>query len=322
MIYNILCIAIGFAALIVGADLLVKGSSGIAKKFYIPEIIIGLTIVCVGTSLPELMITVNSAIKGHTDLIISNAIGSNICNILLILGFVSIINPMKIEEDVKNIHIPISIIATLLVLLMGNGLFGYSQQNIERKEGIFLLCCFAIYFTYPLVIAIRDIVKSKDVKKDLKKRKKISIVTCVILIIIGAVLLKFGGDLVVDYSVIIASTFGISESIIGLTIVAVGTALPELVTSIVATMTKDTDIAIGNLVGSSILNICLILGLGASISPLPFYSYIYYIFIVSTLSLFLLWTFCHTGKDKNCISRVEGIIMFSLYILYTIKLFV
>lgn len=324
MVQEIIYILIGFVLLILGADVLVRGSSNIAKKFNIPEIIIGLTIVCLGTSLPELIITISSASKGYSDLIIGNAIGSNLCNILMILGLVSMIRPMLIEKDVRRIHIPISFFVTVLVLLLGNGIIGNSAATINSFEGLILLIAFIAYFSYPIIIAIKDIIKTEEKEKKRKKKpkKEISIFTSLLLILAGVFFLKFGGDFVVDNCVLIAQQFNISERIIGLTVVAIGTALPELVTSIIATITKDTDIAIGNLIGSSILNLCLILGVGAMISPLPFTSEINSIFILSALSLLLLWVFSYIGKEKKTVSRIEGAIMFCIYIAYIIKLIV
>lgn len=322
MFLNIFMIIIGFIALVFGADILVKGSSNIAKKFYIPEVIIGLTIVCIGTSLPELIITATSSMKGYTDLIIGNAIGSNLCNILLILGFSSMLRPMIIDKDMKTVHIPISIIVTILVLLLGNGIIGYKEASINRIEGWALLIIFAVYFTFPIITTVKDIIKTEENKKKANAHKEISIITSIIYILIGIIALKYGGDFVVDNAVEIANRIGISERITGLTIIAVGTALPELITSIIATLKRETDLAIGNLIGSSILNLCLILGLGAAITPIEFSFDFNFSFILSAISLLLLWIFCNSGKGKNTISRFEGGILFSLYVVYIITLFI
>lgn len=322
MFFNIFMIILGFIALVFGADILVKGSSNIAKKFYIPEIIIGLTIVCIGTSLPELIITVTSSAKGYTDLIVGNAIGSNLCNILLILGFSSMLRPMIIDKDMKTVHIPISIIVTILVLLLGNGIIGNAAASINRFEGFALLLVFAVYFTFPIITTIKDIIKTESNKRKANAHKEISVITSLLYIIIGAIALKYGGDFVVDNAVIIANNIGISERITGLTIIAVGTALPELITSIIATLKRETDLAIGNLIGSSILNLCLILGLGAVISPIEFSLDFNFSFVLSAVSLLLLWLFCYSGKGKNTISRLEGGILFSLYVVYIITLFI
>lgn len=317
---SVLLIIVGFFLLIVGADILVKGSSNIAQKFNIPEMIIGLTIVCIGTSMPEIIITITSATKDYADLIVGNAVGSNLCNLLLILGLVSIIRPVKLENEIRVMHLPISILATLLVLFIGNTTFISDKFTINRVEGIILLIIAAIYFAYPVVIAIKDILKSKKDRRNIKKRKQISIITSIIYIIIGVLLLKFGGDFVVDESTKIAEIFGISERVIGLTIVAIGTALPELITSVVAVFKNDTSLAIGNLIGSSMLNLCLILGLGAVIKPLSFSAEFNDNLILLAISTTAIWIFTNIG-EKNKITRFQGILMFLVFSIYIVKLF-
>lgn len=317
---SVLLIIVGFFLLIVGADILVKGSSNIAQKFNIPEMIIGLTIVCIGTSMPEIIITITSATKDYADLIVGNAVGSNLCNLLLILGLVSIIRPVKLENEIRVMHLPISILATLLVLFIGNTTFISDKFTINRVEGIILLIIAAIYFAYPVVIAIKDILKSKKDRRNIKKRKQISIITSIIYIIIGVLLLKFGGDFVVDESTKIAEIFGISERVIGLTIVAIGTALPELITSVVAVSKNDTSLAIGNLIGSSMLNLCLILGLGAVIKPLSFSAEFNDNLILLAISTTAIWIFTNIG-EKNKITRFQGILMFLVFSIYIVKLF-
>lgn len=317
---SVLLIIVGFFLLIVGADILVKGSSNIAQKFNIPEMIIGLTIVCIGTSMPEIIITITSATKDYADLIVGNAVGSNLCNLLLILGLVSIIRSVKLENEIRVMHLPISILATLLVLFIGNTTFISDKFTINRVEGIILLIIAAIYFAYPVVIAIKDILKSKKDRRNIKKRKQISIITSIIYIIIGVLLLKFGGDFVVDESTKIAEIFGISERVIGLTIVAIGTALPELITSVVAVFKNDTSLAIGNLIGSSMLNLCLILGLGAVIKPLSFSAEFNDNLILLAISTTAIWIFTNIG-EKNKITRFQGILMFLVFSIYIVKLF-
>lgn len=312
---SVLLIIVGFFLLIVGADILVKGSSNIAQKFNIPEMIIGLTIVCIGTSMPEIIITITSATKDYADLIVGNAVGSNLCNLLLILGLVSIIRPVKLENEIRVMHLPISILATLLVLFIWNTTFISDKFTINRVEGIILLIIAAIYFAYPVVIAIKDILKSKKDRRNIKKRKQISIITSIIYIIIGVLLLKFGGDFVVDESTKIAEIFGISERVIGLTIVAIGTALPELITSVVAVFKNDTSLAIGNLIGSSMLNLCLILGLGAVIKPLSFSAEFNDNLILLAISTTAIWIFTNIG-EKNKITRFQGILMFLVFSIY------
>lgn len=314
MFFNILMIIIGFIFLVLGANLLVKGSSNIAKKFHIPEILLGLTIVALGTSMPELFITASSAKKDSYDLIIGNAIGSNFCNLLLILGIMAIMRPVKIDKDAKKIHLPIAIISTLVILFLS-----FFFNTINRTIGIILIILFFAYFSYPILTEVEDIIKAYKENKENKNTKKINIFSSIIFIIIGIVLLKYGGDFVVDYSINIANTFNLSERLIALTIIAVGTALPELVTSIVATIKKDTDLAVGNLVGSCILNLFLIIGLGSLITPLPFSKEYNENLILLAFSTFLLWIFNYIGK-KDTITRFKGFILLLIYTIYFISI--
>ena len=242
MLFDILLIVIGFVFLVLGADVLVKGCSNIAKKFHIPEVIIGLTIVAIGTSMPEIIITIDSAVAGHADLIIGNAIGSNLCNILLILGLISLIRPVEIESETKRIHIPAAILSTILIIIIGNGLLGTGKFIITKIEGFILLGLSIIYFSLPIVTAIKDIKETQC--KEETENNKISTIKAIINIILGIILLKYGSDFVVDNSIKLAEEFNVSQRVIGLTIIAIGTALPELITSIVASIKKDTDMAV------------------------------------------------------------------------------
>lgn len=321
MLTYILLIILGLILLILGADLLVKGSSSIAKKFHIPEILVGLTIVAIGTSAPELIITITSARNSMSDLIIGNAIGSNLCNILLILGLMSVISPVKVDNDARKFHIPVALLSTLIVLLMWLGILGNNTAFINRNEGIFLVLLFVVYFSYPIVKEFEDILISIKNNSDNAELKKINPFLCFIFIVLGIILLKYGGDLVVDYSTIIAETLNISERVIGLTIVAIGTALPELVTSIVSIIKKDTDLAVGNIIGSCVLNLLLILGIGAIITPLEFTPEFIQNLILLCFSTFLLFIFNYIGK-KNTITRFKGFVLLSIFIIYMIKLFI
>ena len=241
---DITLIIMGFALLIYGADRLVKGCSDIAKKFHIPEIIIGLTIVAIGTSMPELIITVTSSLTGHTDLIIGNAIGSDICNFLLILGFIAICRPVIMDKETRRIHLPAAIISTIMLMVMANITSGF---HISRIEGIILLVFGISYFSYPIYTEVKDIIKARKDKEESEEAKKIKVWLAIVNVVVGIILLKYGSDFVVNNTTAIAKNFGIAESVIGLTIIAVGTALPEIVTSIVALIRKDTDMAVRKL---------------------------------------------------------------------------
>ncbi len=310
---------IGFVLLVLGADLLVKGSSNIAKKFHIPEILIGLTIVAIGTSLPELVITMSSAKNNATDLIIGNAIGSNLCNLLLILGIVSIIKPIKIDKQTRFIHLPVAFLSTIMILGLALGILGSTPNVITRIDGIILVVMYCLYFLYPIFVEFKDISQAiKENKQNHVKTK--NIFSSVLFVLIGVIALKYGGDLVVSETSKIASNYGISERIIGLTIVAIGTALPELITSVVAVIKKEEDLAIGNLVGSCILNAFLIVGIGAIITPLKFSISFLYNLLLLSYSILLIGAFSFIGKD-NTITRFKGAILLIIYILYMVSLF-
>lgn len=321
MFINILMVILGFVLLVIGADLLVRGASNIATKFRIPEMLIGLTIVALGTSAPELIITITSAQAGATDLIIGNAIGSNLCNILFILGLMALIRPLVIDNEAKKIHIPIALFAAIVILIMELSSLSSSSAFIDRIDGILLLILFAVYFTYPIFTEIKDIAKSYKEDKISENSKKINVFLSIIFIVIGVVLLKYGGDFVVDNAALIAEHFNISERVIGLTIVAIGTAMPELITSIIAVIRKDTDLAVGNLVGSCVLNLFLILGVGAVITPLEFSSKFNQNLILLCISTFILWMFNFIGK-KNTITRFKGFVLLLIFSLYMVGLFV
>ena len=329
MINNILMIILGFVLLVVGADMLVKGASNIAKKFHIPEMLIGLTIVAIGTSAPELIITITSTQSSSTDLIIGNAIGSNLCNLLFILGLMAVIRPVKIDKEARNFHIPMAFLASTVILLMGLGILGNSTQYINQIEGFFLIILFIVYFSYPIIKEFEDIINSYKKEKlerqnssnKNSKKRKINIPFSLLLIVVGVFLLKYGGDFVVDSATNIVLYFNISERVIGLTVVAIGTALPELVTSIFAVIRKDTDIAVGNLVGSCVLNLFLILGIGAMITPLEFTpDFIQNLILLCSMTI-VLWLFNFMGK-KNTITRPKGLVLLGVFALYMISLFV
>ena len=329
MINDILMIILGFVLLVVGADMLVKGASNIAKKFHIPEMLIGLTIVAIGTSAPELIITITSTQSSSTDLIIGNAIGSNLCNLLFILGLMAVIRPVKIDKEARNFHIPMAFLASTVILLMGLGILGNSTQYINQIEGFFLIILFIVYFSYPIIKEFEDIINSYKKEKlerqnssnKNSKKKKINIPFSLLLIVVGVFLLKYGGDFVVDSATNIALYFNISERVIGLTVVAIGTALPELVTSIFAVIRKDTDIAVGNLVGSCVLNLFLILGIGAMITPLEFTpDFIQNLILLCSMTI-VLWLFNFMGK-RDTITRPKGLVLLGVFALYMVSLFV
>ena len=313
MIVQILFILLGFVLLIKGADILVNGSSAIAKKMRISEIVIGLTIVSIGTSMPELFVSTTSALQGASDISVGNVIGSNICNLLLILGLSSLIHPVKFHKQTKLIENPMSIILTLIFVLMCN-----INQDISRIEGIILLIFFIAFLIYTIVIGK----KTKDeaiLEISLEEAKKISVVKNLVLIILGIAGLKIGGDLVVENAKLVATALNISEKIIGLTIVAIGTSLPELVTSLTAAIKGESDIAIGNIIGSNIFNLLFIIGVSAVITPITYNISYNFDVIILFVAMILMCIFPFI-KPKDEMSRSNGLIYTLIYIIYMLAL--
>ena len=313
MIVQILFILLGFVLLIKGADILVNGSSAIAKKLRISEIVIGLTIVSIGTSMPELFVSTTSALQGASDISVGNVIGSNICNLLLILGLSSLIHPVKFHKQTKLIENPMSILLTLIFVLMCN-----INQDISRIEGIILLIFFIAFLIYTIVIGK----KTKDeaiLEISLEEAKKISVVKNLVLIILGIAGLKIGGDLVVENAKLVAIALNISEKIIGLTIVAIGTSLPELVTSLTAAIKGESDIAIGNIIGSNIFNLLFIIGVSAVITPITYNISYNFDVIILFVAMILMCIFPFI-KPKDEMSRSNGLIYTLIYIIYMLVL--
>lgn len=264
MLWNAVLLIAGMILLIKGADFFVDGASSIAKALKIPTLIIGLTLVSIGTSMPEASVSINSAISNMNDMSIGNVVGSDIFNTLAILGVSAIIVPLIIDSDMKKFDIPIMIGIYVLLIIFS---FVVTPYVIDRAEAISMLVLFVAYMAF-LVLRAKKASRGVSEIPDEKVEKRKPIWLSVILVIIGLAGIIFGGDLVVDNASEIAKKAGMSEALVGLTIVSVGTSLPELVTSIVAAVKKENDIAIGNVVGSNIFNIIFILGASATVSPL------------------------------------------------------
>lgn len=311
LIQNIVFIAIGFFMLMLGAQWLVDGASTFARKYHIPEIIIGLTIVSIGTSMPELMVSLTSAIGGHADISIGNVIGSNLCNLMLILGLTSLIVPLVFSKTTKKYDIPIMIFSTVIVFLVAN-----IGETISRVDGLLLSIVFIVFILYTIKLAQKSMSNNTSKSNVTKKDLGISILK----VILGIILLKYGADISVDNAVSIAKVLGVSEKVIGVTIVAIGTSLPELITSVVAGIKGEIDIAIGNIVGSNIFNLLFILGVSSIITSIS-YSLSYNIdFLLLIFVSFLLLAFAYLGR-KNTMTRLNGIIyllIYSGYIAYLI----
>ena len=312
MLLYIILIIVGFALLIVGADFLVDGASGIAKKFHIPEIIIGLTIVSIGTSMPELFVSITSAIDGYSDMALGNVIGSNLCNLLLILGLSSLIKPVDFQEETRKYEIPMCLLFTIILMIFSN-----TSGGISRIEAVILLVLFVLFIAYTIYMGKK---KSKEDSKVVEEKNKNKTIKNIILIILGIVGLKFGGDFVVNNAVNIAQMFNISEKVISLTILAIGTSLPELVTSVTAAIKGNSDIAIGNIIGSNIFNILLILGVSSVIKPITFNSSYNMDLSILCISMVILALF-PIIPPKNKMSRVNGLIYVLMYGAYMTMLF-
>ena len=322
MLLNIIIIIIGFVLLIKGADFLVDGASEIAKRFHIPEIVIGLTIVAIGTSMPELVVSVTSALEGHSDLAIGNVVGSNIANMFLILGVCSIIKPLIFKKETRIFEIPFTIFATILLFFLCINGSGEQINIITREEGIILLVFCVLFIIYNLIMAKKGEEFDKEnriLEIRTEENEKVPLWESLFGIIIGIVGLKLGGDLVVNNSVEIAQILGISEKLISLTIVAFSTSLPELITSIAATKKGETDMAIGNILGSQLFNILLIIGVSAALKPICYSKNYNSNIILLIVGSIMLGLFPFIGK-KNEMTRVNGISFVLIYIIYLISI--
>lgn len=317
MVAAILLIIVGFAFLIKGADFLVEGSSSIAKKFHIPQIIIGLTIVSIGTSMPEMFVSLTSGMEGYPDMSMGNVIGSNVCNLLLILGLSTVIRPVKFQRETRLIEIPMCLLITILFMILCN-----MGESLSRIDGIILLITFAIFIGYTIFMGIKgEKFDSKDKQEEERENtENISMFKSILYVILGIIGLKLGGDFTVDNAVIVAEYFNISEKIISLTILAIGTSLPELVTSVTAAIKGNSDIAIGNIIGSNIFNMLFIMGTTSVINNVT-YSMDYNIDMVILIVGTILLSLFPIIPPKNEMSRSNGIIYLLGYIGYLVIMF-
>ncbi|MDT0645271.1 calcium/sodium antiporter [Zunongwangia sp. F260] len=311
MFIDIVLLIFGFAALIFGATKLVDAASSVAVKMGIPNIVIGLTIVAFGTSAPELVVNLFAAVSGSTEMVLGNVLGSNIFNILGILGIASIIYPLTVKNNTTWLEIPLSLLAAVCVLVIAADVLldGTPDNIISRSEGIVLLLFFAIFLVYNLTMTKAGGEEEEMETKDYTTGK------AVVFMILGLAGLILGGRLIVDSAVGIAEVIGLSERVIGLTVVSIGTSLPELATSIIAVRKKNVDIAIGNVVGSNIFNIFLILGVSTTVAPLYLKDGAFFDIFVNIAAGLLLFIFIFTGKGRK-LERWEGILLLGLYIAY------
>lgn len=306
-------LVIGFVLLIKGADFFVDGSSSVAKRLRVPSMIIGLTIVAMGTSLPECAVSVTASLSNNNALAVSNVVGSNIFNLMVVCGVCTLFVPLAVSADTLKKEFPFSILCAILLVI-----FGKVGMLLGRADGIIFLVLFAAYLGWMIKSALsaRNSTLSVEIAEETDEEIKILPVwQCIVYIIGGAVAIKFGGDFVVNGASTIASSLGLSQNLIGLTIVALGTSLPELVTSIVAARKNEVDMALGNVIGSNIFNILLVLGIAAAISPVGFLMDN----IVDTLILIIMSSavlvFAWTSKVIN---RKEGIAMLCMYAVYMV----
>ena len=310
---SLLKLIIGFALLVKGADIFVDGASSVAKKMRIPAFVIGLTIVAFGTSAPELAVSITAAMKGSNDIAIGNVVGSNIFNTLVVLGASAAITPIAVEKGMIKRDYPLSIFAAVLlaVLAMDTIFFKASAMSLGRVDGIILLIAFA-GFMYMTVKAGLD-----NRTEEEEEGKAMSVVKALIFIVLGLAGIVIGGDVSVEAAKEIARSFGLSEALIGLTIVACGTSLPELVTSVIAARKGESDIAVGNVIGSNIFNIFLILGTSATILPMTVSNT--YLYDIGMLCAVMILTYLPIAKTKK-VSRGMGIAMVLVYVAYTVYL--
>ncbi len=319
MLGAIVFLLIGFVFLVKGADFFVEGCSSVAKMLHVPSLIVGLTVVAMGTSLPETAVSISASTSGQNTLAVSNAIGSNIFNLMVVLGVCAIVSTIQVEKEVLKREYPLSVgCAVLLVVL------GVVGMSLGRVDGIILLVVFVCFILYTVFSALaarkKTLVQlaegsmaSEENEED--EIKILPIWQCVIFIIGGAVAIKFGGDWVVDSASTIALELGVSATLVGLTICSIGTSLPELVTSFVAAKKNELDMAVGNVVGSNIFNILMVLGIAATVSPIAIIQENLIDICVLLLFSLITWVF---GWTKQAINRKEGIFMLVCYVAFMV----
>ena len=312
MWWNVLGLLAGLALILPGANYLTDGAAALARRFRISPLVIGLTIVAFGTSAPELTVSVVSALHGSAELAIGNVVGSNLFNILMIVGVTALVAPIVVTKGNLSKEIPLVILSSVVVLICGSDVWlGTGTENVlNRADGLLLLCFFAIFMGYTFAIAWDGMPGEGE------KVKEFPAWRCVLYIVGGLAALIGGGQLFVDGASGVARSLGVSESVIGLTLVALGTSLPELATSVVAALKKNPEIAIGNVIGSNLFNVFFVLGTSASISPLTLGG-ITYFDLFYLLGASLLLYFAGRFYKTRTITRAEGVVMVAAYVVYT-----
>lgn len=312
LLLQIILLIVGFVMLIKGADWFVEGASKIAGKFGIPQIVIGLTIVAMGTSAPEAAVSITAALKGSAEITIGNVVGSNILNILLILGITSVITSLAVKKNTLNIEIPFVIVVSAVLAFMG-----LKDGYISRIDGAVLWIIFITFLGYLFYLSKKGVDTETDDVPELEEGD--TVLKMLALIIIGGALIIFGSDVTVDAATEIARAFGWSERLIGLTIVAFGTSLPELITSVTAGIKGKADIAVGNIVGSNIFNILFVVGTTALITPVVYASGFFIDSIVCIATAILLFVCVFLGKNKK-LTRTGGVVMLISFVVYFVYL--
>lgn len=302
---------IGFLLLIKGADAFVSGSSSIAKTFNVPSLIIGLTIVAFGTSAPEAAVSITAALQGNNDMAIANVVGSNIFNLLFVVGIASMINPIRVQKSTIIKEFPFAILASVVLMILAHDtkFQGYNQNLLTRADGLMLLALFSIFMFYLIEMAItsKEEMNIEEVSKTMPMSKSI------IMSVFGVLGIIVGGDIVVKSASNIALSLGMSQNLVGLTIVAVGTSLPELVTSVIAARKGESDIAIGNVVGSNLFNILFVLGISSTIHNIQIHPIVFIDMLVMIIVTVLAYIFSATKRNVN---KWEGLILVLIYIAY------
>lgn len=307
-------LVVGFVFLVKGADFFVEGASSVAKRLKVPSLIIGLTIVAMGTSLPETAVSISASIQGNNTLAISNVTGSNIFNLMVVVGICAIMTPVAVQAETIKRDIPFSLIAA--VLLLG---FGLSGWELDRVEGLVFLVLFAGFIYLMVRSALKARAEGREVENEsieaAETAKLMSVSKSIICIVGGAIAIAIGGDWVVDGASTVAKAFGFTETLIGLTIVAVGTSLPELVTSVVAARKNEVDMALGNAIGSNVFNILMVLGIASVISPVAFIQNNCLDIIVLIVCTLVVWIVAWRKKE---LKRPMGIFMLVIYVVYMV----
>ena len=306
-------LVIGFVFLVKGADFFVEGSSSVAKRFNVPSLIIGLTIVAMGTSLPETAVSVTASLVDNNALAVSNAVGSNIFNLMVVIGFCAVMTPVAVDKQTLKRDFPFSVLCAVLLLALG-----FVGMELGHVDGVILLVLFAVY----IVVLVRVALKHKNSGAAVEEEGEIKLLSMprsLIYIVLGGASIAVGGDMVVDSASRIAIDFGMSQTLVGLTIVSIGTSLPELVTSIVAARKNEVDMALGNAIGSNVFNFLMVLGIASAISPIAFITENIIDIIILIVSSIVVWIMAWT---KTKLNKGEGLIMLALYIAYAVYIFV